>query len=223
MPPPLAEKHRLRRVKDGELIANIFDDLRGQHIYSPNRKKQLLCNYLVLYEVSMWETYIEDLVDEAQEFLLNHIDNPIAFGYDVLLPISEELINAKDKREIWKISNSSWKNELRQSRKKTIESFHTPNANNTDALVFRTLGLKGISNCWKWQKMTPAKAKDRLAKLIKLRGGIAHGSLDAPKVNYPTFINRLMFTVRLCHYSADAIADHVKLLTGKLPWNFQEK
>jgi RiboL-PSP-HEPN len=223
MPPPLAEKHRLRRVKDGELIASIFDDLRGQNIDSPTRKKQLLCNYLVLFEVSMWENYIEDLVDEAQEFLLNHIDNPIEIGYDVLIPISDELMHCKDKRAIWKIANSSWKQELRQSRKKLIESFHTPNPDNTDALVFRTLGLKHISNCWRWQKMIPAKAKERLAKLIKLRGGIAHGSLDAPKLNYPTFINRLMFTVRLCHYSADAIADHVQSLTGQLPWNFQEK
>jgi len=222
MPPPKAETNRLRRVKDGECIASLFDDIRGEPISKPNRKKQLLCNYLVLYEVFMWENYIEDLVDEAQEFLLNHIDNPLVLGYEVLLPISEELTNIKDKRAIWKIAHSSWKDELRQSRKALVENFHTPNADKIDALVLRTLGLKDISSHWKWQGMTVAKTKERLTKLIKLRGGIAHGSLDAPKLNFRTFVRRIMFTVRLCHYSADAVADHVYKLTGKLPWNFEE-
>src|SRR6266581_3550483 len=174
MATPRAETNRLLRVNDGLAIAGMIDDMRNFPVQAPNRKKKVICYSLVLFEVLMWETFIEDIVDEGQEFLLTHVTDPVKLGFDVLLPVSTGLVERKDKRAIWDLAGDKWKQALRAHRKELLSGFHTPRPENVDALVLATLGLKNLSATWRWRNAPNTKVKKRINDLITMRGAIAH-------------------------------------------------
>ncbi|MCX6952453.1 MAG: hypothetical protein NTV51_09850 [Verrucomicrobia bacterium] len=214
-----AENNRLQRVEDGLAFANMIDDMRKFDVATPNRKKKLLCYSLILFEVLMWETFIEDLVEEGQEFMLAHINDPKKFGFDVLLPVSALLCERKDKRVIWDIAGDQWKSALRAHRKELIEGFHTPRPDKIDALVVETLGLKNLSDSWRWKNAPNARVKQRMNDLITMRGGIAHSMVGVPTVHFQTFISRLSFARRACDVSANRVRDHIHSIVGHYPWD----
>ena len=207
------------RVSDGLAFANMVDDMRNFHVREPNRKKKLICYSLVLFEVLMWETFIEDIVDEGQEFMLAHITDPKEFGFDVLLPVSSGLSERKDKRAIWDIAGNSWKTAVRTHRQELISGFHTPRPENVDALVAQTIGLKNLSDSWSWKNASNAKVKKRANDLITMRGAIAHSMLGVPTVHFQTFITRLQFTRRACEISSNRIRKYIHSIVGIYPWD----
>ncbi len=145
MADPRAETNRLQRVSDGEILANLIDDCRNYPVSDSTRKKQLVCYNLVLLEVLLWETFVEDVVDEGQDFLLNHVTDPTLLGYDVLLPVSEDLAGRRDRRLVWRVAGHGWRTALREHRRRLIEGFHTPRPDNVDALLLATLGIPRVS------------------------------------------------------------------------------
>jgi hypothetical protein len=219
MPPPRAHVNRLRRVNDGALIANMIDDMRNFPVKKPNRKKTLLCYSLVLFEVLMWETFIEDLVDEGQELLLTHVTDPSKLGFDVLLPVSTALVERKDKRAIWDLAGNQWKEAVRTHRKKLISGFHTPRAENVDALVLETLGLKNLRDSWRWKNASNANVRKRLNTIITMRGEIAHGMLSVPAMHIQTFLKRLTFGRKAFRITSNQIRDHIHSIVGAHPWD----
>ena len=77
---PCAEDNRLSRVDDAVLLGALIDNCRNHQVAESTRKKHLICYQLVLFEVLMWETFVEDIVDEGQEFILTHVTDPTVFG-----------------------------------------------------------------------------------------------------------------------------------------------
>jgi hypothetical protein len=219
MSAPIAELNRILRSDDAIAFASMIDDMRNFPVSEPNRKKKLICYSLVLSEVLTWETFIEDIVDEGQEFLLTHVRDPRKLGFDVLLPVSTDLIGRKDKRAIWNLAADRWKEALRAHRKELISGFHTPRPEKVDALVLETLGLKHLSDTWRWKNAPNSEVKKRLNDLITMRGAIAHEMLNVPTVNFQTFINRLAFTRRACRISSNRIRSHIQSIVGLYPWD----
>ncbi len=216
---PRAEDNRLARTTDGILIAALIDDCRVHQVADSTRKKQLICYQLVLFEVLMWETFVEDIVDEGQEFLLAHLTDPTVLGYDVLFPVSDDLSDRKDPRAIWGIAGDSWRLRLREHRRKLLDGFHTPRPANVDKLILVTLGLREVSQYWHWQNATNAQVKRRLSELVTMRGGIAHDLLNVPNVNFQNFVTRVFRTRRACQITANRVRTHIHGLTGHYPWD----
>ena len=219
MADPRAETNRLQRVSDGVILANLIDDCRDYPVTDSTRKKQLVCYNLVLLEVLLWETFVEDIVEEGQEFLLNHVTDPTVLGYDVLLPVSEDLVGRRDRRVIWSLAGDGWRNALRQRRRRLIEGFHTPRPGNVDALILATLGITRMSQHWHWQNTTVTQARQRLDALVTMRGAIAHDLLTIPAVNFQNFITRVFRTRRACAITANRARTHIHGLTGQYPWD----
>ncbi|MBK8479202.1 MAG: hypothetical protein IPL39_23860 [Opitutaceae bacterium] len=155
MPLPKAEQDRQSRLEAVGYLPKLIDDINSHGLEQPNKKKQIICSCLVVFDVMLLETYVEGLVTEAQEFLLRELDDYSKLGWDVLLPVSEDLKQRKDHRAVWSLAGVGWKEELRKRRKTLLEGFHTPRPENIDDLVFVTLGLKDISKAWKWSGASP--------------------------------------------------------------------
>lgn len=216
---PEAQKNRQLRVDDVIIMANIIDDMRNFDVEQPNRKKALICHNLVLHEVLLLETFIEEIVIEAQEFLLENVQDPQELGFDVLMPVSNDLVQRKDKRSIWNIAGNKWKECLRAHRKTLTDGFHTPRPDNVDALVLETIGLKSISKSWRWQGAPNTMVIKKINDVITMRGAIAHHHLSAPKINFGRLVNKVMFSRRACEITANEIRAHVFKVCGKYPWD----
>lgn len=50
----------------------------------------------------------------------------------------------------------------------------TPNSKKVDDLFEKAVGLKNVSQYWRWRGMTAARARTRLNKILELRHEIAH-------------------------------------------------
>jgi hypothetical protein len=219
MPLPKAELDRQSRLEAIGYLPKLFDDISNHSLEQPNKKKQIICSCLVVFDVVLLETYVEALVTEGQEFLLRELDDFSKFGWEVLLPVSEDLKQRKDQRSVWALAGAGWKDELRKRRKALLEGFHTPRPENIDDLVFITLGLKDVSKNWKWSGASNETVRKRLNELITLRGAIAHDLLSAPKLTFDEYIKQGSFSVKTCTLLANQIRDHIQALTGKIPWD----
>lgn len=83
----------------------------------------------------------------------------------------------------WTADN--WKDLVRQSLRRKLDSFHTPNSENTAELFKRYLGVDIVKK-WAWQAVSPDKAQKQLDALIKLRGRVVHrGRSQLPKQYLP--------------------------------------
>ena len=112
----------------------------------------------IVLVVACWEAFVEDLADTALLLLIELAPDHKIFPADVLERVASKHggINA------WKLAGEGWKDALRSNLKevlaKTTGTLNTPRAPQVDDLFLKTLGLKSLSNSWKWNGRTVAQS-----------------------------------------------------------------
>jgi len=153
--PPHVENYRSNHAEVIRLI-EIHTQLGGA---TPGRKHKMevLNKSGIVLLVACWEAYVEDLVATAFDRMLTAATSPNVFPDSVLTLSTKELKKSLDDREIWKLSGDGWKSVLKTHRdhvfKRHVGNFNTPKADQIDGLFLSLLGLKTLSNGWKWQGM----------------------------------------------------------------------
>jgi hypothetical protein len=99
---------------------------------------------------------------------------PLSFSKEVTKIVGASLKAERDERKIWALAGDGWKKILIEHRNKTIESFHNPNSRSVDGFFLRALGMSGIQQSWHWAGMSVQRAKEKLDKIVNVRGTIAH-------------------------------------------------
>jgi hypothetical protein len=95
---------------------------------------------------------------------------------------------------------------------------NTPFAKKVDALFRDILGLKDVSNFWRWQRMSSARAVSKLDRFITDRCVIAHrvsGMVRTPKSSGNSFLDHVD---SLIDCTDGAVFDYLEGRLGHAPW-----
>jgi hypothetical protein len=93
----------------------------------------------------------------------------------------------------------------------------TPSPQKIDALFEKVLGIKAVSQSWKWRGMTADRARRRLEEILALRHQIAHKArVKGQVVRRSTVVQYLHFVHRLavCLYNTTAL--YIAKRTGRV-------
>lgn len=175
-------------------LIEIHDDCTGAKAGRPEPRLEALKRSALVLAVTAWESFVEDTVTEQ---LGLRVDGARAASemQSVFNSVADEWLDPirSPKRhgpDLVHWAGDGWKDLIRDSLKKSLETFHTPNSENTNQLFKRYLGIT-IRGHWSWQAVSSAKAAKQLDDLIRLRGRVVHRgkrfwpfSLQKPHIPY---------------------------------------
>lgn len=193
---------------------------------TPGRKTkvQILNKSSIVLLTACWEYYIEDLLREAFNFILENAESHEAFPFSVLAKASNKIRTDKDARKVWELAGQGWKEVLKEYQKTTLEKeidyFHVPRPENINELYHKLLGIQDITKHWYWRNMSNSDACKTLNNYVDLRGEIAHNLRTKTSVRkkdvdfYRKFLNR---TAVILH---NKVSNHIETLIGQPPWDY---
>lgn len=182
---------------------------------------QVLNKSAIVLLLACWEAYIEDLAENSFNFMLSKAGTPHAFPGHVLASAAKAVKNDID---IWQIANSGWKDIMETHKESILEkytvrgAFNTPSQKNIDTLFSNLIGFTSMSKKWHWTGMSLENSKNKLEKLIELRGNIAHRVQSSSKVSKANVKDSKEFILRLAVISNNRIINFLKDKIGKEPW-----
>ena len=176
----------------------------------------------IVFVTACWEAYVEDVVEEAFEFLIGKALSADAVPEKLRGYVAKKLMESKDPRESWKLAGDGWRAQLQSHKQEFIvehvESFHTPKSSQADTLFKQLLGIPKLSDKWGRTGMTSARAREKLDKYVEIRGSIAHRVKYDEKVHKSWGTEYLNHVVRLVESTDDVVKSHLLAATGLSPW-----
>lgn len=176
----------------------------------------------VVFVTACWESFVEDLVVEAFDFVLANVSVASAISSKVRDKVTKPLFEQKDSRKVWELADGGWRTLMIAHKAATIESwlgnFHTPKSANIDALYDSLLGMPNVSSNWHWQGMGKELAATKLDEYVSIRGDIAHRTRHNETVYKSWGTDYLGHVQRLVQSTDEAVLAHVKGMCGKAPW-----
>lgn len=181
----------------------------------------------LLFCVTAWEAYIEDLAREASDFVAGNLETFQDLPKNVRSTMVKSIIphdypskpNGNSSSGFYPadLADDRWRDVYRKLVHRATEgsNFNTPNSRNTQQLFLTWLGLD-VTKSWSWQNFASPAAANRLDEMIRLRGSIIHTG------DKPDGINRAWIRFygetnvkRLVAATDQAVLDHVNRMCGK--------
>lgn len=168
-------------------LFDIHDELiSNAHALQKKEKADVLVRSTYLFITACWESYIEDLCEEALSRLLSKT-----------------------------IKGRKWiRSVLKQHREELIQDFNTPKSSNINKLYLAVIGLTDLSNSWQWGGMTAQQSQSKLGSYIKIRGAIAHRTRTSESISRKKSEEYLGFVRILVNKTENRVQNYVKRLTG---------
>ena len=179
---------------------------------------EVLNKSVVIFVCAAWEAYCEDLVLEAVSHLTNDCRDHAALPEKPKALIAEKLKQQKNPHEIWKVADDGWRHIYLDYAKEQVSSLNTPKPHNLDKLFENTLGIKSLSESWKWTGCSNAHAKKRLTTFIELRGEIAHRLKPDKPVHKKSGKDFFSHVSILADLIDESVGDHISAITGQHYW-----
>lgn len=172
--------------------------------------------------VACWESFVEDVATLGFEFLLQEAMTPDIFPSSVLTLSAKPLRDDDDHRKIWQLAGDGWKNVLKAHKQTILKEYagklNTPRPKQVNELIEKLVGLKGLSNQWKWPGMSASQACKKLHTLVTTRGEIAHRVRAGTYVRKDYVEQTSEFIQRLAAITSNRVAKHIEGQVGKEPW-----
>lgn len=168
-------------------LFDIHDELMSNaHALQKKEKADVLVRSTYLFITACWESYIEDLCEEALSRLLSKT-----------------------------IKGRKWiRSVLKQHREELIQDFNTPKSSNINKLYLAVIGLTDLSNSWQWSGMTTQQSQSKLGTYIKIRGAISHRTRTSESISRKKSEEYLDFVKILVSKTESRVQNYVKRLTG---------
>lgn len=208
----------LENTKEVQQLLDLHEEKTGKKAGRRDGVEVLNKSAIVLLN-ACWEAFVEDCAKAAFEFMLKYTSDPKQLPKVVIKNVAVSLRASKNEIKVWDLAQDGWRDTLETYLLQMLHQHSTPNADNVDRLFDALLGAPAISDNWFWQKMSVAQAKKRLDEYIKLRGAIAHRVSASKSVQKKDVTAYLDFINRLARHTANAIREHVNMLTTKYPWD----
>jgi hypothetical protein len=208
--------------------ANEVIKLIGLHVAITGTKQgrrhgvEILNKSALVLLVACWESFVEDVATLGFEFMLEEAKAPDIFPSSVLTLSAKSLREHSDQRKIWELAGDGWKGVLEKHRQTVLKEYagklNTPRPKQVNELVEKMLGLKGLSNQWKWNGMPATQACKNLDELVSTRGEIAHRVKAGEYVRKEYVKQTALFIQRLAAITSNRVAEHIQIQVGKEPW-----
>lgn len=219
LPPHL--KPFLENMGEVDRLSEIHEQVSGT---TAGRKigVEVLNKSAIVLLVACWESYVEELSEAAFEILMTHAQSHTVFPSKVLALASKELREHNDETRVWQLADGGWRDVLKKHRDKVLTRytglFNTPNAKNIDDLFHSLIGLKSPSEDWSWPSVSAQNASDKLERLIKLRGQIAHKVVAEKGVRKSLVNNYSHFVKRLAGLLSNTVGSYIYTRCNHKPW-----
>lgn len=149
------------------------EELRGSPDGRLPAKFQILNKSSLVLSVACWEAFLEELVSNTLDVLLEHCDGPQRLPSPLKKTVASRLAK-KGADSAWLLAGDGWKVQVQAERNRLINEFHTPDSSRVDELFERVVGIKAVTSCWRWKGQPAANSKERLNALVNTRHELAH-------------------------------------------------
>lgn len=210
-----------RNVKDVERLLEIHADVGGD---AQGRRfgLEVLNKSAVVLITSFWEAYCEDLAAEALDHLVDHVSSGSLLPRELKKKIAAEIKAQPNDIAMWDLADSGWQARVRRRLAALMvernRRLNTPKSDQIDELFAAAIGLSGVSNAWRWKKMSVTQARTKLDKFVELRGAIAHRGAAASSVKKVQVTGYLTHVKRLVGKTGGRVNTHVKGACGQPLW-----
>lgn len=207
----------IENVKEVDRLTAIHSQLTGS---GPGRRYnvEVLHKSSIVLLVACWEAFIEDLCNASLKYMLKAGNTHRVFPEFVLNRVGSMYTGPK----AWSLAGEGWKTVLGDNLQavlaKTTGTLNTPKTAQVDELFVKTIGLKNMSNAWKWKGQSVSGAKSKLDALITLRGSIAHRVKYQSAIHLHDVTTSREFISRLCVRSHNQVTRFMHRRLGKAPW-----
>ena len=206
------------RAAQLNLLEGIAKEVNKSTAKDKGKKRNILRNIELVFIITLFETFIEELLEQAVEHICSECPDPAKLPGNVIAKICTSLSERKDVRAIWEIAGDKWKIEYRRYCKEKLSSFNTPRHTNINKLVEECLGLKHCTNSWRWQRMSPDKATQIINCKITVRGEIVHQLNRQTNLSVASLKKFHSHLMRCMAILSNQIRNHVNTITGQYPW-----
>lgn len=200
-----------------ELHASEGGDQRGRRY-----GLEVLNKSAIVLITSFWESYCEDIAEEALEVIVQHAPNADVLPKEIKKVVAKTLKEDKNELAIWDISDDKWRYVLRKNFATLTEernkTFATPKSFNVNNLFESAVGLSNMSSHWKWAGMSKDQAVSKLNQFVSMRGDIAHRGSSTSTVKKSEVVDYLNHVKQLAEKTGGAVKKHVKAITGQELW-----
>jgi outer membrane murein-binding lipoprotein Lpp len=184
---------------------------------------EVLNKSAIVLLTAFWEAYCEDIAAEGLEHLVKHLKDPTNLPDALKKSVSKRLKSDVHELSVWEVSGDAWRSYLRAQFAALKESrdrkLNTPKTVQIVDLFRDSVGVEDIAASWKWaKKMTARRAKEKLDRMVTLRGSIAHRGVNEAAVTKAQVTDYFDFIKRLVAVTGGAVNSHVKAATGKPLW-----
>lgn len=204
---------------DVKRLLDIHKDIAGE---APGRKYgvEVLNKSAIVLICAYWEAYIEDIVEEALEFIVAKTTDATKLPLELRKILARTVKQDPNELSPWALAGDGWRDALKKNlatvKGKYLANWNTPKSANIRALYEQALGLADLPTRWQRPWLSSAKATQILDEFVTLRGAIAHRGKSAESVKKQV-VNRAFAHVReLVEFSDDATNAHVKSVTGQV-------
>lgn len=218
--PSHAKSKYIENSNDIKELWRIHQEISGG---GPGRKYgvDVINRASIVFISACWESYIEDLVSEAFEFLLRNATKAEQVPAKVRTQAAREIKDDKDETKIWAIADGGWIRVLEDYKaayfEKKLGNFNTPKTAQVNSLFDEVIGLRNLSSRWYWKGMSCAKSTNKLDEFIGVRGDIAH-RLNHNEVVYKNwgtdFHNHI---TKIVEKTEVAVIEHLEVTVGLRP------
>jgi hypothetical protein len=206
---------------DVDRLLEIHRDLGGDNV-GRRRRLEVLNKSAIVLLTAFWEAYCEDLAAEALDSIVTHAADAKALPKDLKRQIAAELKAATNALAIWDLADQAWrallKKRLADLTVARNRRLNTPKTENIDELFRAAVGLKTVSNSWRWHRTTVATARTKLDRFVTLRGEIAHRGQAATACRKSQVKSFFAHVKHLVDETDGAVNAHVRGVTGRGLW-----
>lgn len=136
--------------------------------------------------LSHWESYVEDEILRHYQFKYKNIRKVDSLPDGFRHALENHLKEEHGDKWGWELCGQNWKRIAEDYAKSKCDHLNTPSHKNIDRIMKTLFAVRGFSDGWKWQSMSAPNAIEKLTKIIKTRGAIAHGRKPEGKFDYNT-------------------------------------
>lgn len=202
-------------------LVKLHVTLTGQE---PGRRfgVEVLNKSAIVLVTACWEAYIEDLAEEAFDFLLDASLDHSGIPTKVQGLVGRSLKEEPDDKSVWKMADEGWRTVLQNYKANVLKRYtgtlNTPRPDKIDKIFEELIGLQNLSSRWAWRHMSSGEAVNRLTKYIELRGAIAHRVSVRTAVRKSDAVEYASFVLRLAAKTTNTVGKYLTDITGQESW-----
>lgn len=197
-----------QKFQTGQSIIRELVEIRESSTPTTHDQRAALNQSAMVFVVTIWEAYIEDVVMESANHLAQHTPKYDQLPKRVRTLIESGVKAQKPKWFVHEVAGDGWRDLVRRNADllATGRQFNTPKAEKVENLFTDAIGLENVTTSWGWQAFASPGPANRLDETIEIRGDIVHtgrkpeglakGWIDTYGNNIRKLVDKTDLTVR---------------------------